>query len=108
MQVKIGDVLRYWKEKIDQRERWTFSGVTRLVRRDFSRRDLVILFFVAFLVGVFFKQSAREFFTIGYEDYKLTEASTLYDLNQVEQTLLENGGTLAVSQSRTGLACMEE
>lgn len=67
------------------------------MERDFTLRDIALLFFLGFFVGIVFKTSLHNVLTIGFEDYRLTDSRTLVDFNQVQSDILAKGGSLAVS-----------
>lgn len=77
-----------------------------IVRGEYTRRDLAILFIAAVLLGMAFKAVAAGIVTIGFEDYTLAPQETLYDLNAMQQTLIQRGG-VSVSDGVSAGACSE-
>lgn len=75
------------------------DGFFRFLQRDFTLRDLALLFVFGFLLGTAFKTAAYDRLTIGFEDYRLSRPATLVDFNRVQERVLQDGGTLAVSPS---------
>lgn len=69
---------------------------TRLVvRREYTRNDLIALFILAVILGAGLKAVATDTITIGFDDYTLPPEETLYDLNALQQKFIDEGGTLA-------------
>lgn len=64
-----------------------------VLRREYTRYDLIALFIVAVVIGGGIKWAAVQTVTIGFRDYTLASSETPYDLNAVEQQLIDAGGT---------------
>ena len=81
---------------------------TRLViRGEYAKRDLAVLFIAAFLVGVAGKMAAAQVITIGFDDYTLPPKETLFDLNAIQKKMIENGSVFRESDAAPGGACSE-
>lgn len=81
---------------------------TRLVvRGEYRTRDLIILFIIAFFVGVAFKTAATKAITIGFEDYTLPPKETLLNLNTVQKKMTENGDAFIDDSNIQGGVCSE-
>lgn len=78
-----------------------------VIRGEYAKRDLVILFMVAFFVGVGMKTAATQTITIGFDDYTLPPKETLLDLNDIQKKVIENGGVLRESDVASGGVCSE-
>lgn len=68
-----------------------------IVRGEYTRRGLAILFVLAVLLGATIKSAVSDSITIGFEDYKLAPSETLIDLNAVQKQVLREGGSLSLS-----------
>lgn len=80
----------------------------RLVTRgEYTRYDLVVLFIIAFSVGVAFKAAATQVITIGFEDYTLPPKEMLLNLNTVQKKMAENGSAFIENDAVQGGACSE-
>jgi len=77
-----------------------------VIRGEYTRRDLIVLFIVAFFVGYSFKIAAAQVITIGFDDYTLPPQETLLDLNVVQKKMIENGSAFK-SGVAPGDACSE-
>lgn len=51
--------------------------------------ELVLFLILGFLLGVMIKTEAVKRITIGFNDYKVQAASQDYDINQMEEDLIE-------------------
>lgn len=81
---------------------------TRLVvRREYTRNDLIALFILAVILGAGLKAVAADTITIGFDDYTLPPEETLYDLNAVQQRLIDEGGTPVGSSVAPVGACSQ-
>ncbi len=78
-----------------------------IVRREYTKRDLIVLFILAIILGAGLKTIATGIVTIGFEDYTLVSKETLYDLNAVQQKLIDEGGSLAGSDAAPAGTCSE-
>lgn len=80
----------------------------RLVTRgEYTKRDLAVLFIVAFFAGVGFKAVATQTVTIGFEDYTLPPKETLLNLNAVQKKMIENGNAFIGNDAVQGGVCSE-
>lgn len=81
----------------------------RISEREYSRRDLFILFVIAVVVGASFKAWVNDTITIGFDDYKLKESTQSLDLNKIQKELIANGGSLALVEKNVpqGKTCSE-
>lgn len=71
--------------------------VTDLLTREYSSRDLALLFLLALLCGASIKSLVNDTLTIGFDDYTLSRNQGLVDLNALEKRLINNGGTVATA-----------
>jgi hypothetical protein len=78
-----------------------------VVRQDCTKRDLIALFILAVILGAGIKSVATETITIGFDDYTLAPEETLYDLNAVQQKLIDEGGTPVGSSVAPVGACSQ-
>ncbi|MGK2848887.1 MAG: hypothetical protein ACSLEX_02355 [Minisyncoccota bacterium] len=62
-----------------------------VIRQAYKRTDLIIFFTFAILVGCGVKMMAIETVTIGFQDYTLSSADTFYDIDSLENKLIEQG-----------------
>lgn len=83
------------------------DGCAGLLVRDYSVRDLIVIFVVAACLGAGFKFVAEETITIGFDDYTLASKKTFYDLNALQQKIIDEGGSLAVSTRGQGGSCSQ-
>lgn len=77
-----------------------------VVEGKYTKRDFAVLFIAAVILGIAFKAVATDTVTIGFEDYTLAPQETLYDLNAMQQTLIQRGG-VSVSDGVSAGACSE-
>lgn len=70
----------------------------RLLAYEYSGRDLALLFLLALAIGLGIKSSLNDWLTIGFDDYRLSRAHNLTDLNLLERQLLEQGESLAAEK----------
>jgi len=78
-----------------------------VIRSEYTKRDLAVLFVVAFFVGYGLKTAAAQVITIGFDDYTLPPKEMLFDLNAVQKKMIENGSVLRESDAMLGGACSE-
>lgn len=64
-----------------------------------------LLFAIGLVIGFGLKTWAENNITIGYEDYKLEESGTLYDLNQLEAKFLAEQENPTPSEKKVYPAC---
>ncbi|OGI14121.1 MAG: hypothetical protein A3E38_02165 [Candidatus Moranbacteria bacterium RIFCSPHIGHO2_12_FULL_54_9] len=85
------------------------SGIyARLVTRgEYTKRDLIILFILAILLGIALKSAAVQTITIGYDDYTLRHQGTLYDLNAIQRKLTDEGGAFVSGSAGAGNVCTQ-
>lgn len=83
------------------------TTISDLLRREHTPKDLIVVLILGVLLGVGIKLFATQTFTIGFEDYKLPDTENLYNINELQKTLLEGGGSLAVSRNASGEVCSE-
>ena len=86
-----------------------FFGTTYerlVVRGEYAKRDFIVLFIAAVLLGIAFKSVATETITIGFEDYTLAPEGTLYDLNVMQKNLIERD-SIPVSGGAPANMCSE-
>lgn len=76
-----------------------------IVRREYTKYDLIAFFIVAALIGGSVKVAAIQTITIGFEDYTLTLPETAYDLNVLEQNLIDAGGASVGDKSAPIRTC---
>lgn len=69
---------------------------------------ITLLFGLSVILGVVLKSSADERFTIGHEDYRLTPAEQLYNLNELRERALANGAPLTVDPKPTYPVCTDD
>jgi hypothetical protein len=94
----------YWKHIKDS---LFYTSKRYFVRAEYTRRDFVVFFFIAFLFGMGIKSFAIQNFTIGFEDYKLAPKESLYDMNVVQQKVVERGSSALKDDPRKGGTCSE-
>jgi hypothetical protein len=79
------------------------------VKRQYGKRELFILFAIAFLAGAGFKSILRDTLTIGFDDYTLAPAESRYDLNAVQQQFIGKGSSLINGNAgRQAATCSQE
>lgn len=84
------------------------SLYTRLViQGEYTRRDLGVLFIVAFFVGYGLKIAASQTITIGFEDYTLPSKERLLNMNAVQKKVTENGGAFTENDVVSAGVCSE-
>lgn len=84
------------------------SLYTRLViRGEYTRRDLGVLFIVAFFVGYGLKTAASQTITIGFEDYTLPSKERLLNMNDVQKKVTEDGGAFRENDGVSAGVCSE-
>lgn len=89
-------------------ENFLKSLYTRLVvQSEYTRRDLVVLFIVAFLVGYGLKTAASQTITIGFEDYTLPSKERLLNMNAVQKKVTENGNAFIENDAISAGVCSE-
>lgn len=106
----IADIRLRFRENTFLKDSQVFFSETYarfVVRREYTKRDLVALFILAAILGAGLKSIATETITIGFNDYTLAPEETLYDLNAVQQKLIDGGGTIAGSASAPAGTCSE-
>lgn len=82
------------------------SGYRLLMRRELDPTAVALLFGVAVVCGIGLKLVFGSFITIGYEDYRLAEDQPNMSLNDLQQRLIDQGGSLAYEPTRTaGPSC---
>lgn len=101
------------KDVADQalrRSRMAGRVVRREYRRGLTKTGLIAFFVLGVCGGVLIKASAKQVFTMGYDDYRLPKPGTTVDLNAVQRTVLRGGGSLAVSEGAlpTGAMCLRD
>ncbi|MFZ2299934.1 MAG: hypothetical protein WAW00_02270 [Candidatus Moraniibacteriota bacterium] len=77
-----------------------------VVRGEYAKRDFIVLFVAAVLLGMAFKAVATDTITIGFEDYTLAPKGTLYDLNAMQKNLIENASVPVSGGAPAGM-CSE-
>lgn len=99
-----------WREKSLKKAKEFQVFVEGFLHREYSPRDLALLFIVALLLGAFVKSIVNDTLTIGFDDYKLSRSEKIVDLNVLQKELIKNGGTLATSETPAprGESCGEE
>lgn len=78
-----------------------------VVRGEYTKRSLTVLFVVAFFLGATIKTIASERITIGFEDYTLAPKATLYDINRLQQKVIDQGDASFQNYAAEGGACSE-
>lgn len=94
----------YWKYIKDS---FLYTYKRCIVRAEYTRRDFIAFFVLALFLGMGIKSVAIQTFTIGYEDYKLTPRETLYDMNRVQQKVIDQGSVSLKNDPRKGGTCSE-
>ncbi|MBI2439669.1 MAG: hypothetical protein HYV45_03685 [Candidatus Moranbacteria bacterium] len=74
---------------------------------NYSLRGLLVIFIVALFLGAFFKTSAENYLTIGFDDYLLSSNEKTYDLDALEDFLIRSGGSSVSSRQEVGGACSQ-
>lgn len=74
---------------------------------EYTKRDLAVLFIVAFFAGIGSKAVATQTITIGFEDYTLPPKETLLNLNDVQKKMIENGSAFIENDAIQGGVCSE-
>lgn len=99
-----------WQEKALKKAKEAWGFAESLLHREYSSRDLALLFLLALLTGAAVKSWVNDWLTIGFDDYKLSRNENLVDLNILQKELVEKGGTLATSEEPAprGESCSEE
>lgn len=78
-----------------------------IIRAEYTRRDFIAFFVVALFLGMGIKSIAIQTITIGFEDYKLAPKETLYDMNLVQQKVINQGNVSLKNDPRKGGVCLE-
>lgn len=94
----------YWKYIKDS---FIYTYKRCVVRAEYTRRDFITFFIVAIFFGMGIKSIATQTLTIGYEDYKLAPKETLYDMNRVQQKVIDQGSVSLKNDPRKGGTCSE-
>jgi hypothetical protein len=99
-----------WQEKALKKAKEVRDFVVTLLHREYTPRDLALLFLLALFAGAAVKSLVNDRLTIGFDDYKLSRSENIVDLNLLQKELIENGGTLATSEEPAprGESCPEE
>ncbi|MDP2837941.1 MAG: hypothetical protein Q8O53_01520 [Candidatus Moranbacteria bacterium] len=98
-----------WQTKAASLAQKARLWLANMKQRDYTPRDLALIFLVALCFGALIKSNLNDTLTIGFDDYKLSKANTV-DLNALQKGLIKNGGTLATSREvpPQGETCQEE
>lgn len=78
-----------------------------VIRGEYTKRSLIVLFILAFSIGVAIKTIAVQSITIGFEDYTLAPRETLYDINLLQQKIIDRGDILSRNSVPKGGVCSE-
>ena len=105
--VRVVDWLRQSTAREDTRVFLTVTYERIILRREYTRYDLIALFIVAAVIGGGAKALAVQTVTIGFEDYTLASAETPYDLNALEQKLIDAGGTSLRDKNANARSCAQ-
>lgn len=97
-------VKNYWKYIKDS---FFYTYERCIVRAEYTRRDFITFFVVALFLGMGIKSLAIQTITIGFEDYKLAPKETLYDMNLVQQKVIDQGSVSLKNDPRKGGVCSE-
>ena len=91
----------------DSRVFFTVTYGRIIIRRQYTTRDLIMFFILAMMLGAGIKAVAAETVTIGFEDYTLAPAATLYDLNALEQRFIDEGTAISRNSAAQVRACTQ-
>jgi len=94
----------YWKYI---RDSFLYTYERCFVRAEYTRRDFIAFFIVALVLGIGIKSLAVQNITIGFEDYTLAPKETLYDMNLVQQKVIDRGNTALKNDIRKGGVCSD-
>lgn len=86
------------------------NGYSAFLRREYSRRDFVILFLIGISIGIIGKTISSDRVTVGYQDYTLSNSVGMYNLNAVERVVMEKASaasTAAPLDPTVGGSCTE-
>jgi hypothetical protein len=99
-----------WQTKAKEKVQNFQILLDELLTREYTSRDLAILFLIALLCGALIKTIVNDSLTIGFDDYKLSRNKNIVDLNVLEKKLITDGGTVATAGAVTprGETCSEE
>jgi hypothetical protein len=64
-----------------------------------QRTEMILLFVLAFLIGIAVKTEAVKKITIGFDDYKLPVSSQNYDINTLQKDLIEKATEAAADSA---------
>lgn len=78
-----------------------------VIRGEYTRYDLIVLFVVAFFLGTALKTIAIQNVTIGFEDYTLAPKETLYDINLLQQKIIDRSEPSLNNNAIKGGTCSE-
>ncbi len=79
-----------------------------VAKRDYSSRNLAILFLLAVCSGAGIKAIANDTLTIGFDDYRLASSENTLDLNRFEKESIERKNSGNVPQETPqGKVCAE-
>lgn len=99
-----------WQKNAEMRLKKTSLLVDSILKREYTPRGLALLFLVATAFGFLTKSLVHDSWTMGFDDYRLSENRITLDLNLLQKELLAKGGTLATSKTETprGDSCSEK
>lgn len=79
------------------------------MHQDLTPASVMVLFFVALIVGIITKLFFGSFITIGYDDYRLEHSQSNMNLTALQKNLLAQGGSLAYEPKQlSGPACPDK
>ncbi|OGI21512.1 MAG: hypothetical protein A2808_00545 [Candidatus Moranbacteria bacterium RIFCSPHIGHO2_01_FULL_55_24] len=98
---RLEALLREAKEK-------SSHALSLRIRRDFTARELLILFACGLIVGTGIKLFAEKSFTIGYSDYTVAGTAERYDINALQEELALDGSVAPSDAAPAGPMCEKE
>jgi len=103
--IEISSFIRKIPENTGRFSSETYSKF--VVRGEYTKRSLIVLFAVAFSLGIAIKAIAVQGVTIGFEDYTLAPHETLYDINLLQQEIIDRGDVLSRNSLLEGGVCQD-
>lgn len=103
--IDVSSFTRNISENIKRFSSETYSRF--VIRGEYTKRSLIILFILACSLGIVIKGIAVQGVTIGFEDYTLAPHKTLYDINLLQQKIIDQGNALSQNRLPEGGMCQE-